>query len=340
MFKDNTSNLSLALKAGQYKSAFITTHHKPDGDAMGSTLGLYHFLKNYIPEVQVITPTDYATFLNWIPGNDQVVVFEEQPQTATSVLNNADLIFCLDFNTLSRVNELGELIRNSKADKVMIDHHLEPEGFEKFTLWSPKFSSTCELVLHFIVTHFSESEITPEIANCLYTGLMTDTNNFCNNNVVGQTFRHAALLLERGAKNTEIYDKIYNVFTENRSRLFGYSLYEKLELLPEIKTAIISLTKEELERFNVQTGDTEGLVNFPLGIAGIVLSVLIIDRTKLVKMSFRSKGDFAVNTFAAEYFGGGGHKNASGGQSTQTLEETVARFKEKIMLYKTELQNA
>lgn len=340
MFKDSTSELSLAIKAGKYKSAFITTHHKPDGDAMGSTLGLYHFLKTYIEEVNVVTPTDYAGFLNWIPGNNTVTIFEEQTEKATGLLNKADLVFCLDFNTLSRVNELGELIRQSKADKVMIDHHLEPEGFEDFTLWSPRFSSTCELVLYFIITHFSEDAITPDIANCLYTGLMTDTNNFCNNNVVGQTFRHAALLLEKGAKNTEIYDKIYNVFTENRSRLFGFSLYKKLEILPEIRTAIISLTKEELERFNVQTGDTEGLVNFPLGIENIVLSVLIIDRTKLVKMSFRSKGNFAVNTFATEHFQGGGHKNASGGQSTMTLEETVAKFKEKIMLHKTELQNA
>lgn len=339
MFKDTLDELVVSIKNGNYKNVFITTHHKPDGDAMGSTLGLKLFLEKYVETVNVVTPTDYAPFLDWLPANEQVTIFEDDILAAQEKLNAADLVFCLDFNALTRVNELGELIAQSAAKKVMIDHHLEPQGFEDYTLWSPKFSSTCELVLYMIKTHFSTNDITPEIATCLYTGLMTDTNNFCNANVVGQTFNHAALLLDKGAKNTEIYDKIYNVFSENRSRLFGFSLHKKLEIIPELRTAIISLTKEELLHFNVQTGDTEGLVNFPLGIENIVLSVLIIDRTKLVKMSFRSKGDFAVNTFAAAHFEGGGHKNASGGQSTMSLDETIEKFKEKIKLHKNELQS-
>lgn len=337
MFTDNTDILADKIKAGQFKNVFITTHHKPDGDAMGSVLGLRLFLQKYISNVQVVTPTDYASFLHWLPGNETVTIYEEKTDVALNILHNADLVFCLDFNTLSRVNELGEAIRKHNAHKVLIDHHLEPEGFEDSTLWSPAFSSTCELVLYFIKTHFGTEDITQEMANCLYTGLMTDTNNFCNSNVSGTTFEHAALLIEKGATNTVIYDRIYNVFSVDRSRLFGYCLYKKLEILPELRTALIWLTAEELNNFNVKTGDTEGLVNFGLGLENIVFSVLIIDRSKLVKMSFRSKGNFAVNTFAAKYFQGGGHFNASGGQSSDTLENTVAKFKEKIALYKEEL---
>lgn len=304
---------------------------------MGSTLGLYLFLKEFVSQVQVITPTDYAEFLNWLPANDTVLIYEGNETQGNKLVNEADLVFCLDFNRLSRVNELGEVIRAAKAEKVLIDHHLDPENFENYTYWDNHTSSTCELIFHFIKTYFGREKVTHDIATCLFCGMMTDTGNFQYNNTTAMTHRVAADLLECGADHVKIHDNIYDIFTLNRSRLFGYCLYEKLEIIPELRTALIYLNAEELKRFDVKTGDTEGIVNLGLGIKDIVLSVLIIDRTKLVKMSFRSKGTFPVNEYAEKYFSGGGHRNASGGQSDQPLENVVQKFKDTIKLYEKEL---
>lgn len=334
---DTVATLVENIQSGRYKKAVITTHHKPDGDAMGSSLGLYAFLKYQIPSVHVITPTDYADNLNWLPGNDDVLIWEGNEDKANAITREADLVFCLDFNRLSRINEYGEVVRTARAEKVLIDHHLDPEHFEQFTFWDPKSSSTAELVFHFIKHYFGLEHISRDSATCLYTGLMTDTGNFQYNNTNSTTHMVAADLLDKGADHVRIHEKIYDTFTLNRSRLFGYCLLEKLEVIPELRTALIYLNREELERFEVRTGDTEGLVNLGLGLKGIVLSVLIIDRTKLVKMSFRSKGDFAVNEYAAKYFNGGGHRNASGGQSDMPLEAVVQRFRETIKLYQNEL---
>ena len=337
MFKDTIAEFAIKVKTGTYKKAVITTHHKPDGDAMGASLGLFHLLKKHIPELKVIAPTYYAEFLHWLPGNETVLISEENPDLAKEWVSTSDVIVCTDFNALHRINELGEWVRLSSAEKVMIDHHRDPEQFEKYTLWDVHASSSCELVYRLIKREFLEDTLTPDIANSLYTGIMTDTGNFSQINTTAYAHQAAADLMEHGANHVQIYEQIFNVFTVNRSRLFGYCLYEKLEILEEFKTALIYLSKEELERFHVVTGDTEGLVNFGLGIKGIVFSVLIIDRTKLVKMSFRSKGNFAVNEFASKYFDGGGHKNASGGQSTDSLEVTVAKFKQVLKNYKNEL---
>ncbi len=338
MLTNNTEELVHGIQNGKYKSAIITTHHKPDGDAMGSSLGLYHFLKKFVSHVQVVTPTDYAENLFWLPGNSTVLDWEKDQTQGEELLKNADLIFCLDFNRLSRINYMGEVVRQTSAQKVMIDHHLEPEEFSDFTYWNPTASSTCELVYRWIEHYFGSCEVSKEVATCLYTGLMTDTGNFQHNNTKPDTLRLAADLMELGAEHHNIHSNIYDTFSVMRSKLFGYCLYEKMEIIPECRTALIYLNAEELKRFEVRTGDTEGLVNFGLGIKNIVLSVLIIDRTERVKMSFRSKGDFAVNEFAGKYFHGGGHKNASGGQSEDSLENTVALFKEKIQLYKDQLQ--
>ena len=220
----------------------------------------------------------------------------------------------------------------------MIDHHLEPESFSEFTYWNHEASSTCELIYLWIKEGFGKGFVNQEIATCLYTGLMTDTGNFQHNNTKPFTLRLAADLMECGADHLEIHANIYDVFTLDRTKLWGYCLYKKLEIIPECRTALIYLDRDELRQFHVQTGDTEGLVNFGLGLKDIVLSVLIIDRTERVKMSFRSKGTFPANEFAGKYFEGGGHRNAAGGQSTETLEETVAKFKASIQLYKKELQ--
>ncbi|MGC6413208.1 MAG: DHH family phosphoesterase [Bacteroidia bacterium] len=335
---DNTEDLIIRLKSKEFSNIFITTHHKPDGDAMGSTLGLWHILQKMGLKATVITPTDYSENLSWLPGNNEVIDFTINPEKVKQLLKESDLIFCLDFNKLSRINELGELVSQSNTPSVLIDHHQDPDKFYKYAYWNNESSSTCELVYEFGLKAFGKNVFTADAVNCLYTGLMTDTGNFQYVNTKPQTLRIGADLIELGAKHTLIHERIYNVFSINRSRLFGYCLYEKLEVLEDCRTALIYLNREELQRFQVVTGDTEGLVNFGLGLKDIVLSVLIIDRIEKVKMSFRSKGSFAVNKYAEKYFSGGGHINAAGGASGDSLENVVSKFKSTIKEYKSELQ--
>ncbi|MFM2255875.1 MAG: hypothetical protein RLZZ47_1364, partial [Bacteroidota bacterium] len=284
MLINNTSALVQKIKDRKLTSVVITTHHKPDGDAMGSTLGLCAFLKHFVSDVVVCTPTDYSENLFWLPGNEDVLDFEAVPDLVAQKVALADAVFCLDFNRLSRINQLGDLVRESKAVKVMMDHHLEPEEFADFTYWNHQSSSTCELVYLWIKDAFGADFVDADIATCLYTGLMTDTGNFQHNNTKPFTLRLAADLMEHGANHLDIHANIYDVFSLDRSKLFGYSLYKKLEIIPECRTALIHLDRDELRKFNVQTGDTEGLVNFGLGLKDIVFSVLIIDRTERVKM--------------------------------------------------------
>ncbi len=336
---DSTDNLITRLKSKEFSNIFITTHHKPDGDAMGSTLGLWHILKNMGFNTTVITPTDYSDNLSWLPGNDGVIDFTINPEKVKHLIKDSDLIFCLDFNKLSRINELGDLVSQSNTPTVLIDHHQDPDEFYNYAYWNNESSSTCELVYEFGLKAFGKDVFTVDAVNCLYTGLMTDTGNFQYVNTKPQTLRIGADLIELGAQHTLIHERIYDVFSISRSRLFGYCLYEKLEVLEDCRTALIYLNAEELERFNVVTGDTEGIVNFGLGLKDIVLSVLIIDRTERVKMSFRSKGSFAVNKYAEKYFSGGGHINAAGGASEEPLEAVVAKFKSTIKEYKEELQS-
>ncbi len=334
---NSTEALISGLKNGKFKKVFITTHHKPDGDAMGSTLGLFHVLKELGIESHIITPTDYAESLAWLPGNDGVINFEEYPEKTKELLADCDLVCCLDFNVLSRINALGDLIAHSNKPIFLVDHHQNPEEFYTFAFWNNEASSTCELIFEWARDYFGLEVINKEAVTCLYTGLMTDTGNFQYNNTKANTHIIAAQMMEIGVDHVNIHERIYNVFSPTRSRLFGYCLYEKLEILEDCNTALIYLDREELERFQVVTGDTEGLVNFGLGIKGIVLSVLIIDRTERVKMSFRSKGNFKVNEFAGKFFSGGGHLNAAGGQSEMPLMEVVETFKREIQNYKQEL---
>lgn len=334
---NSTVDLVEGLKSGNYKNVFITTHHKPDGDAMGSTLGLQHILNTLGIQSSVITPTDYSESLSWLPGNEQVTNFEDSPEEVKKRLNESDLVFCLDFNILTRINELGDLLAASNKPLVLIDHHQNPDAFYTYAYWNNEASSTCELVFEWARDNFGLDVINQDAVTCLYTGLMTDTGNFQYINTRTQTHVVAAQMMEIGVDHVQIHERIYNVFSVNRTRLFGYCLYKKLEILEDCKTAVIHLNRHELEEFKVVTGDTEGLVNFGLGIKGIVLSVLIVDRTERVKMSFRSKGTFKVNEFAGKFFNGGGHFNAAGGQSEAPLEEALATFKREIQAYKNEL---
>ncbi len=276
----------------------ITTHHKPDADALGSSLGLYNYLVRLNIPATVVSPTDYGVFLHWMPGNNTVINFEERPEASARLVEEADLIFCLDFNALKRINDLGNIVAASKAKKVMIDHHEEPEGFSDFRLWTVTASSTCELIYEFIIAMGDEELINEDIASCLYAGIMTDTGSFRFKSCTAVTHRIVANLLDKGVQNHLIHQYIFDNYSEKRTRLLGYVLFNKMEILHEYNTVIITLNRNELKEYGVTTGDTEGFVNYGLTIRGIKLSILVIDRTKMVKMSFRSKGGFPANEFA------------------------------------------
>ncbi len=320
------------------KNIVITTHHKPDADALGSSLGLAGYLKKKGHQVTVVSPTDYPNFLAWMPGNDEVIIFNEGGEAKTmELLHDADLIFCLDFSSLSRLNELGELVRQSKADKVLIDHHLEPEDFAKYVLWTTQAAATAELI-HQLINDLGDNHLIDKgIAECLYAGIMTDTGSFKHPNTTQNVFMVCADLITKGADTAKVAKLIYDTNSVDRIKFLGYALNEKLKIIPELHTAYFAITANELKQFNSKTGDTEGLVNYALSIEGIKLAAVIIDRTEAIKMSFRSVGDFSVNEFARKYFEGGGHKNAAGGKSDLTLDETVRKFEEALNEYKNEL---
>lgn len=312
----------------------ITTHHKPDADALGSSLGLYHFLQKTGIDATVVSPTDYGDFLKWLPGEDKVINFEEHNALATNLVQQAEWVFCLDFNSLKRINEMGKLVEQSSAKKVLIDHHLEPETFADYGLHTTKASSTCELVFMFIEQFDGVDLMDKTIASCLYAGMMTDTASFKHSSTYPSTHRVAAVLLEKGAEPNKIYEAVYDNFTADRTRFVGYCISQKLQILEDYRTALICVTADELKKFNSITGDTEGLVNWGLTIKGIKLSVLIIDRTVLRKMSFRAKGDFPANEFARKYFNGGGHFSAAGGESNDSLEATEEKLKTALKDYR------
>lgn len=337
LLQNNTSPLIEDLHGTNSLNIVVTTHHKPDGDAMGSSLGLYNYLQLLGHKVSIITPTDYPAFLHWMPGHKDVIIFEEQEKLCENLTENADFIFCLDFNDLKRINEFGPIVEKSKAKKIMIDHHREPSGFDDFRFWTYEASSTCELIYEFIQVSNDLDKINGQIADCLYTGMMTDTGSFRYRGTSATTHRIVADLIDKGANNSHIHEMVYDSNTLMRLKMMGYILYEKIEILEEYNTALIHLNRDDLARFQIKTGDTEGFVNFGLSIEGIKFSVLIIDRTKLVKMSFRSKGDFSCNEFARNHFEGGGHRNAAGGQSTLSLEATVEKFLDVLKNYKAGL---
>lgn len=324
----------------QPKKAVILTHFKPDADALGSSLGLAGYLKKKGHAVQVITPSDYPDFLSWMHGNDEVFIFQkDKAEKAADLINKAEVIFCLDFSSLNRINDLGEMVRKSDAKKVLIDHHLEPEKFADFEQWDQTAASTAELVYQLIAELGDEALIDKNIANCLYAGIMTDTGGFRHSNTNHKVFKIASELVAKGADPSNVSKLIYDTNSLERLRLIGYVLSQKLQVLPEYRTAYMVLSAEELKRFGSQTGDTEGLVNYGLSVKGIKLSVLISDRRENIKLSFRSLGSFSVNDLARKHFEGGGHRNAAGGQTNLTLEQTLQKFLSLLPEYKNQLLN-
>ena len=320
------------------RKVLVITHFKPDADALGSSLGLAGYLKKKNHMVTVITPSDYPDFLTWMPGNDDVLIFNhDKIKNFEKIISQSDLIFCLDFSSLKRINELGHIVEKSTAKKVLIDHHLEPEDFADFVQWDDTAASTAELVFALIHELGDEDEVDHDIANCLYAGLMTDTGGFRHSNTTKKVFDTAAALVGHGADPAKVSKLIYDTNTLERMRLMGFVLHEKLNVIPEYRTAYIGLRIEDLKKFSSQTGDTEGLVNFGLSVKGVKLAVLISERKENIKLSFRSLGDFSVNDFARKHFDGGGHKNAAGGQTTLSFDETLKKFLALLPNYKNEL---
>jgi len=318
--------------------AVITAHQKPDGDAMGSTLGLYHFLKQLGHEVTVISPTNWAQFLDWMPGVEQVIDFEANKNEASEIVAAADYVFCLDFNILHRTKHLEPIIRDSKALKILIDHHQQPDTPSfAYGISDVKMSSTCEMIYDFIVQSGHSNLINIDIATCLYTGLMTDTGSFRFPSTTASVHKIVAHLKELGLQHAKIHENIYDNSTEGRLKFMGNAFLNRMTVLPEFKTAVMAIPKSDIYKFELKTGDTEGLVNYLLSIEGIKFAAILIDREEERKWSFRSKGNFDVNIFARTHFEGGGHANAAGGRSSKSLDETLNDFKTIIENYKSQL---
>jgi phosphoesterase RecJ-like protein len=323
----------------QPKKVVIVMHQKPDADAMGSSLGLYHLLTRLGHSATVISPTNWAEWLKWMPACNGVIDYEYSGERANAVLDQAEWLFCLDFNTLSRTRSMAGKLKKLSCVKVLIDHHQQPESATfNYGVSDTEKSSTCEMIYDLIVGWGHAGLINKDIAAGLYAGVMTDTGSFRFPGASAAVHRMVAVLKDTGLNHTKIHENLFDNFLENRLRFTGYVLLNKMDVFYEHNCALISIPWKDLVRYEIRTGDTEGLVNYPLSIQGIKMAALIIDRDEEVKCSFRSKGDFDVNTFARRYFEGGGHINAAGGRSSDTLEQTVQRFINAIKENSSQLQ--
>lgn len=316
------------------KHILITTHKSPDGDAIGSSLGLYMFLKKINKNVSVVVPDAFPDFLNWMQEVNDIVYFDSNNEKALELINKSDVIFSLDYNSLSRIDEMGEVIAKTNAFKVVIDHHQNPQDFADHYFVDTDCCSTAQLIYEFIDKLNELDKMDKAIAECLYCGIMTDTGSFRYPSTTAKTHQIIAEFLKLGADGAKIHQEVYDTYSEKRLRLLGYALTNKMKVFPEINAAYISLSQEELKQFDFKKGDTEGLVNYPLSINGIKFSVLMTEKEKDVSMSFRSKDDCYVNEFANKYFSGGGHVYAAGGKSDLSLEDTIKKFEELIKTFK------
>jgi len=311
------------------KKVVITTHQKPDADAMGSSLALYHFLQQFGHSITVISPTNWASFLNWMPGCKNVLDFESPNDKANNAIAAADWIFCLDFNTLSRTKRMEEKLMAATGQRILIDHHREPQTeIFAYGISDTGKSSTAEMIYDFIMDSGHENKITAEIAECIYAGVMTDTGSFRFPSTTASVHRMVANLKDRGLEHSHVHEELFDNFLENRFRFIGNVLLNRMEIFYEYNAALIAIPQSDLIKYDMRTGDTEGIVNYPLSIKGIKLAAVIIDRGEERKSSFRSKGGFDVNTFARKNFNGGGHFNAAGGFNKEPLEEVVEKFKQ------------
>lgn len=315
-------NLQELLKQAQH--AIIVSHINPDGDAIGSSLGLAYLLKQYIPHVNVVMPNHFPNFLKWMEGASDVSIYKDKPLEVERLIDNADIVFCLDFNNLNRIDGLGEYIGKSKSQKVLIDHHLKPNDEEFDLLFSHiPISSTCELVYRIFTTLSNNTIIPRPAAEALYCGIMTDTGSFAHSSSNPELFRIVANLLECGVDKDKVSALVYDNFSIDRMRLLGHSLSEKMVVKPEFQAAYIYLSKDELNEFSFCPGDTEGFVNYPLSIKDVSLSIFLVEATNHIKVSIRTRGDISANQLSIKHFNGGGHKNAAGGKLFCSLPEAV-----------------
>ncbi len=340
MNKETTKIVQNLLSSPQ--NVVIVGHRNPDGDAVGSCLGLSFFLKSLGHTASVIMPNDFPDFLKWMPGVEDIVVYEKEIKKSSKLIDGAGLVFTLDFNSLDRVGvELQEVLENCSAKFVMIDHHQQPADYAVATYSDVKMSSTSEMVYHFMEALGETQKLSKEIAVNLYTGIMTDTGSFRFSSTTPTTHRVTAKLLEAGAESALINQNVYDTNSPDRMKLLGVAL-NNLNILPDFHTAYITLTQKELDKNNFKKGDTEGFVNYALSVKGVVFAVIFIENKQenIVKISLRSKGDFSVNDFARNHYSGGGHINAAGGKSSQSLNKTINEFISILPRYKDELTHA
>ena len=321
------------------KDIVLTSHRNPDGDAIGSTLGMKHFLDQFGHTVKCVFPSEYPDSVAWMPYAEQIIIYDIEPEKTKEVLEHADLIFCLDYNSLSRIDKVGEIISDlDSPELVLIDHHLAPDIQSDFIMSEPSASSTSELVYEFILLMDKEEAITVDLAEALLTGILTDTGSF-KYSTSPRLFVIVSKLVEKGADITKLQDLIFNSMTEKQLRLLGHCLRNRMEILSEYKTALITLSRKDYETYDIQRGDTEGIVNYMLKMKDIRMAAFITEQPTVVKLSLRSKGDISVQSIAAKHFKGGGHKNASGGYSFTGLRNTVKKFKEILPEFKEMLNN-
>lgn len=308
----------------------VISHVNPDGDAMGAALALYGILNKDKKDVSVIIPNEFPSFLSWMPFSGKVLIHKTNPSACRKAISEAEVIFCVDFNDIGRMDDLTEVFRESKSVKFLIDHHPDPSVFTDHTLSVIETSSASEIIYDLIVSLEKKHLIDKAIAECLYVGIVTDTGSFsyaCNH---AKTYEVIAELFRYGIDGEHIHRLVYDTFTENRMRLLGYCLSEKMKVFSKFKTAYISLTREDLKKFAYRNGDTEGVVNYALSVAGIELAALFMEREGHIKVSLRSKGTVSVNEITRKYYKGGGHHNAAGGYSYKSMEVTLNEFEELI----------
>jgi phosphoesterase RecJ-like protein len=336
MNKDDINSIKTLLSSP--KAIVIIPHKNPDGDAIGSTLGLYHYLKQLHHKATIIAPNDYPDFLKWMPEEHSILKYDNQKEDCDVLIEKADIIFTLDFNALGRIGNMEDIVYNSKAKKIMIDHHQQPDDYATYMYSDVSMSSTCEMVYNFIEMLGDVDKINSDIATCLYTGIMTDTGSFRFPSTTSATHHIIGQLIEKGANNSEIHNQIYDTNSYARLQLLGRAL-SNLKVIPEYRTAYITLSQEELNAFNFKKGDTEGFVNYGLSLKGIIFAAIFIEshQDEIIKISLRSKGDFSVNELSRTHFNGGGHTNAAGGRSELNLKETIDKFISILPNYKQDL---
>lgn len=322
------------------KKIVVIPHKNPDGDAIGSTLGLLHYLLKLNHKAVVIAPNDFPDFLKWIPKQDTILKYETQQTECDELINDADIMFTLDFNAFHRTGNMETVLTNSNAIKIMIDHHQQPDDYAKYMFSDVSMSSTCEMIYHFLEKLEDLDYIDKDLATCLYVGIMTDTGSFRFRSTTSTTHRIISKLIDKGADNTQIHNNVYDTNSYNRLQLLGCAL-NNLKIIPESRTAYITLSQNELQKLDYKKGDTEGFVNYALSLNNIVLAAIFIEdkQNKIIKISLRSKGDFSVNELSRAHFDGGGHTNAAGGKSDLPLGPTVDKFISILPQYNKALNN-